>query len=194
MATQFQTRAENDEKLRVAELVRAAQQGDRDAFGQLFERFERHVLAIAIRRLGDFSEAQELCQEVFLQAMLKLDQLREPACFGGWLRSITNRMAINRMVRRGPDLPTEPEALAATCVDELTPLSRVLHVERDAQLHAGLNRLRDMDRQTLVAFYVNGQTLIEMSDEFEAPVGTIKRRLHVARKRLAKEVEELVAV
>ena len=70
----------------------------------------------------------------------------------------------------------------------------MLHVERDARLHAGLNRLRDMDRETLVAFYVNGRSLIEMSDEFEAPVGTIKRRLHVARKRLAKEVEELVAV
>ena len=50
------------------------------------------------------------------------------------------------------------------------------------------------DRETLVAFYVDGRSLLEMSDDFDAPVGTIKRRLHVARKRLAKEVEELVAV
>jgi RNA polymerase sigma-70 factor (ECF subfamily) len=42
-----------------------------------------------------------------------------------------------------------------------------------------------------VAFYVKGRSLNEMSNEFEAPIGTIKRRLHVARKRLAKEVEEL---
>jgi RNA polymerase sigma-70 factor (ECF subfamily) len=46
----------------------------------------------------------------------------------------------------------------------------------------------------LVAFYLHGQSLVEMSDEFEAPVGTIKRRLHVARKRLAKELECLQAV
>ena len=45
-----------------------------------------------------------------------------------------------------------------------------------------------MDRDTLVAFYVNGQSLVEMSDRFDSPVGTIKRRLHVARKRLAKEL------
>ena len=44
---------------------------------------------------------------------------------------------------------------------------------------------------TLVAFYVKGQSLLEMSDEFNAPLGTIKRRLHVARKRLAKEVEPM---
>ena len=178
----------------VTELVRAAQTGNREAFGELFERFERHVFAIAMRRLGDYAEAQELAQDVFIQAMQKVAQLREPECFGGWLRSITHRMAINRMVRRGPDLPTEPETLAATCVAEETPLEAMLEDERDAQLLAGLDRLRDLDRETLVAFYVKGQSLIEMSDEFDAPLGTIKRRLHVARKRLAKEVDSLVAV
>ena len=182
------------EKLRVVQLVLAAQAGDRGAFGELFERYERHVFAVALRRLGDYNEAQEMVQEVFIQAMLKIDQLRTPEAFGGWLRSITNRMAINRAVRRGPDFPTAPENLDATCVEAETPLDSVIDDERDERLQAGLDRLRDLDRETLVAFYVNGRSLIEMSDEFDAPVGTIKRRLHVARKRLAKEVEELVAV
>ncbi len=51
-----------------------------------------------------------------------------------------------------------------------------------------------MDRDTLIAFYVHGHSLIEMADDFDAPLGTIKRRLHVARKRLAKEVDELAMV
>src|SRR4051794_19867253 len=86
----------------VTELVLAAQSGDRTAFGELFERFERHVFAIALRRLGDYTEAQELTQDVFMQALTKLDQLRVPEAFGGWLRSITQRMAVNRLVRRSP--------------------------------------------------------------------------------------------
>ena len=180
-----------NERLETAQLVRSAQQGDRQAFGQLFERFERTVFAIALRRLGDFNEAQELTQDVFVQAMTKLVQLREPECFAGWLRSITHRMAINRMVRRGPDRPTDPTSLEANCIETVTPLSVVLQGERKSQLRAGLNRLRDLDRETLEAFYVKGQSLLEMSDEFEAPLGTIKRRLHVARKRLAKEVEPM---
>lgn len=183
-----------DERAIVAQLVRNAQAGDNDAFGELFERYERHVLAIALRRLGNFAEAEELRQDVFIQAMLKLGQLRVPEAFGGWLRQITHRMAINRAVRRGPDLPVEPETLEATCVETATPLTAALQVERDDQLREGLSRLGDMDRETLVAFYVKGQSLIEMSDEFDAPVGTIKRRLHVARKRLAKQVEHLTAV
>jgi RNA polymerase sigma-70 factor (ECF subfamily) len=171
--------------------VRAAQRGDREAFGELFSRFERTVLAIALRRLGDFNEAEELCQDVFVQAITKIDQLREPASFGGWLRSITHRMAINRMVRRPPALPTEPETLESRCVEDVTPLSVVLRGERDSQLRAGLDRLRELDRDTLVAFYVKGHSLLEMSDEFDAPLGTIKRRLHVARKRLAQAVEPM---
>ena len=178
----------------VAQLVRAAQTGDRAAFGQLFERFERHVFAIALRRMGDYNDAQELCQDVFIQALQKIDQLREPECFGGWLRAITQRMAINRLTRSQPDAPAEPESLEATCVEDRTPLSVMLAGEQQAQVRAGLQRLRQLDRDTLVAFYVDGQSLAEMSDAFDAPLGTIKRRLHVARQRLAKEVDPLVAV
>jgi RNA polymerase sigma-70 factor (ECF subfamily) len=154
----------------------------------LFSRFEQTVYAVALRRLGDHNEAEELCQDVFLQAMTKIGQLREPACFGGWLRSITHRLAINRIVRRAPAAATEPETLEARCVEDRTPLANVLQGERKSQVRAGLDRLRTLDRETLVAFYVKGQTLLEMSDAFDAPLGTIKRRLHVARKRLAREV------
>jgi len=188
------TQTLNIQTATVAQLVIAAQTGDREAFGELYQRFQGHVLAVAIGRLGDYAEAQELAQDVFVQALQKISQLREPECFGSWLRSITHRMAINRAVRRRPDYSAEPEALATTCVEDQTPLTAALADERKSQVRAGLARLRELDRATLVAFYVEGQSLIEMSNAFGAPLGTIKRRLHVARKRLAKEVEPLVAV
>ena len=182
------------EILSTAELVRAAQAGDRDAFGELFERFQPVVFAIAMRRLRDHADASELCQDVFMQAMVKLEQLRTPEAFIGWLRQITVRMAINRAVRRGNSVAVEPELLEATVMDEGSPLDAALAVERQDEVRAGLERLGEMDRDTLVAFYVEGQSLLEMADQFEAPLGTIKRRLHVARKRLAKQVEELAMV
>lgn len=183
------------EELRLTgDLVRAAQSGDREAFGELFERFQPTVMAIAMRRLRDFADAQELCQDVFVQAMLKIEQLRTPEAFGGWLRQITVRMAINRAVRRAPAVSVEPEVLAATVTGVGSPLEDVLEVERQDQVREGLDRLGEMDRDTLVAFYVHGHSLIEMADDFDAPLGTIKRRLHVARKRLAKEVDEMALV
>jgi RNA polymerase sigma-70 factor (ECF subfamily) len=179
------------EKTLLAACVLAAQRGSREAFGQLVERFQRSVYAIAVRRLRNHAEAQELVQEVFVQVLRKLDQLREPEAFAGWLRSITVRMAINRQVRRGNVHAAERETLEAACIERRTPLTEALRSERAGQVRAGLKRLRKLDRQTLEAFYVHGRSLIEMSDEFNSPVGTIKRRLHVARKRLALELEEM---
>ncbi len=91
------------------ELVLAAQAGDREAFGTLAVRYERLVYSVALRRLNNHAEAQELCQEVLVRALQKLPQLREPECFGAWLRSIANRMAINRRLRSGPVFTAEPE-------------------------------------------------------------------------------------
>jgi len=175
----------------VASLVLAAQDGDRDAFNELFNRYHRAVYLVIVRRLGHDAEAQELCQEVFIQAMQKIAQLQNPHCFGGWLRAIAKRMAINRAMRTRATAPLEPDRHEATYVEHETPLGSMLAQERYQQLHLGLNRLTDLDRDTLVAFYFHGRSLIEMSDDFASPIGTIKRRLHVARKRLAKELEAL---
>jgi RNA polymerase sigma-70 factor, ECF subfamily len=175
----------------LAETVRAAQRGDRQAFGCLIETHEQAVYATVFRRLGNHAEAQELCQDVFIQAMRKLDQLADPRCFGGWIRAIAARMAINYAMRRGPRMSGEREILENGCVERRTPLVAILAREREDQVRRGLRKLRAMDRETLEAFYFEGSSLVEMSRQFDTPVGTIKRRLHVARKRLAKELEAL---
>ena len=174
-----------------ADLVRAAQAGDRQAFGELFDRFEPTIYRVAMSRLRNDAEAQELSQDVFVQAMQKINQLRTPECFIGWLRQITVNMSKNRIARRKPSVAVEPEILEATVTVSDSPLDFALAVERQDQVRDALTRLGDMDRDTLVAFYVRDMSLLEMADEFGAPLGTIKRRLHVARKRLAKIVEEL---
>lgn len=177
-----------------AELVLAAQRGDNGAFDELVKRFQRMVHAVCYQRLRNYAEAQEASQEVFVKAFRKLRQLEEPAAFAGWLRSIAVRQAINHCVRRPAATSVEPHALEAAGNGGEAPYAELLASERARQLRDGLDRLQALDRKTLVAFYLHGQSLLEMSDEFAAPVGTIKRRLHVARKRLAKELDCLQAV
>ncbi|MGB7348123.1 MAG: sigma-70 family RNA polymerase sigma factor [Pirellulaceae bacterium] len=178
----------------VADLVRDAQAGDRDAFGLLFERYRPGIVALAMRRVRNADEAEELAQDVFIQAMQKIDQLRVPEAFGGWLRRIVHRMAINRMTRTRKAVACDPETLEATCLAEGTPDEEAQDREQAAAVRDSIDRLGAMDQETLKAFYLRGQTLIQMSVEFDAPVGTIKRRLHVARKRLAKEMDVTQAV
>ncbi len=174
--------------------VLCAQSGCRVAFGELVQRFESTVDAIAFRRLRNHAEAAELTQDVFVQAMRKLDQLREPERFPGWLQRITVRLAINRIVRRPPVSSQDPEKLVAIDAETGTPHEDLKTEERADQVWGGLKRLKMLDRQTLVAFYFEGQSLIEMSDRFRSPVGTIKRRLHTARIRLREELAHLQLV
>jgi len=137
------------------------------------------------------TEAQELTQDVFMHGMRKLPQLRDVQCFAGWLRQITVRMAINRLTRRGPLQKAEPEVLDNAEAAGANPLDTMVQAEQAAELHRALELLKPVDRATLVAFYLRGQSLKRMAREFETPVGTIKRRLHVARNRLKKVRERL---
>jgi RNA polymerase sigma-70 factor, ECF subfamily len=121
--------------------------------------------------------------------MTKLDQLRDPRCFAGWIRQITVRMAINRLARRGPVRGAEPSLLDNARAAGVSPLDEMVRAEQRTELWSGLNRLKALDRATLEAFYIRGRSLKQMSREFETPVGTIKRRLHVARKRLRRQLE-----
>ena len=169
---------------KTADLVVRAREGDREAFGLLVEQFQRTVYAVALNRLGNPSEALELTQEVFLHVMGRLDQLREPERFAGWLRQVTVRMAINRATRRVPPTSVEDEILDDAAAVRSEPIDELIARERARQLWEALNRLGPMDREALDAFYIRGLSLVEIADEFEVPVGTIKRRLHTARKRL----------
>src|SRR5262245_5862398 len=174
----------------VFNLVEKARAGDRVAYGELVTRFQPSVYALALARLRNPTEAQELTQEVFIHGMTKLEQLRDANCFAGWLRQITVRMAINRLTRRAPLQGADPEVLQNAASEGETPLDELVRAEACAELQRGLERLKPVDRDTLVAFYIRGRSLKQMSREFETPVGTIKRRLHVARNRLRVQMEK----
>jgi RNA polymerase sigma-70 factor (ECF subfamily) len=177
----------------LAVIVRRAQSGDREAFGKLAEQFQPTVYAIALRRLGNASDALELTQEVFLHVLERIDQLREPERFAGWLRQVAVRMAINRATRRL--FPPCVEAGVLESASELTeePLEQLITRERAERVSQALARLKALDREALDAFYIRGHSLIEIADLLGVPLGTVKRRLHTARKRLRAELESSVS-
>ena len=85
------------------------------------------------------------------------------------------------------------EILENAADSEAGPLETIIRAENRARLWKGLDRLKEIDRATLVAFYIQGRSLKQMAREFATPVGTIKRRLHVARSRLRRQLERAQA-
>lgn len=169
--------------------VLSAQGGDREAFDRLAQRYQGLVYSIVLRRVRNHAEALEVSQEVFIRAWRKLDQLREPERFPAWLKQVAVRMSINHVLRRKAETALDNGEFSS--VEEVrvaSPLTNLMKSETAHEVWDCLDKLREMDRQTLVAFYFEGRSLRQMSDLFDSPVGTIKRRLHTARNRLKTEL------
>ena len=183
---------ENKSWADLAIVVRRAQDGDREAFGELVEQFQPTVYAIALRRLGNPSDALEMTQEIFLHVLKRIRQLREPERFAGWLRQVAVRMAINRATRRLAPSTVETGVLEGAYESGDEPLDQLISRERAERLWEALGRLKTLDREALDAFYIRGHSLIEIAELLGVPLGTVKRRLHTARKRLKRALEESV--
>jgi RNA polymerase sigma-70 factor (ECF subfamily) len=161
-----------------------ARAGDRTAYGELVRRFRPAIYSVLLAWLHDPAEADDVAQEVFLHSMRKIGQLRDSRCFSSWLRQIAVRLALNRLNRRRPlsSLTHARQSLLPGSIED--PLDEIVRAEEQDKVHEGLSHLKPLDRAMLEAFYLRSRSLREMSEEFDAPLGTIKRRLHTARQRL----------
>jgi len=175
---------EQEDRISREMLIDRARIGDRAAYGELVRRYRPAIYALLFAWLRDPAEADDVAQEVFLHSMRKIDQLRDARCFASWLRQIAVRLALNRLNRRRPinQLNAIRQSLLPGSDDG--PLAEIVRAEEQKKVHEGLRHLKPLDREMLEAFYLRSRSLREMSQEFDVPLGTIKRRLHTARQRL----------
>jgi RNA polymerase sigma-70 factor (ECF subfamily) len=129
-----------------AALVRAAQNGDRAAFGALYQQCERLVHGILLCHVS-YHDAEDLMQDVFVKALERIATLREPAAFRGWLIAIARRLATDH--QRGQRPAAEPSEFLAGGTQPDGEAFAVL---------AAIQRLPESYRETLVLRLVEGMT------------------------------------
>jgi RNA polymerase sigma-70 factor, ECF subfamily len=162
-----------------ARLARAAREGDRAAFGELYARYARMVHGILLARVPR-REVDDLVQDVFLLALRRLDGLRNPEAFGPWLAMITRNRAADHF-RRGPQ-----EA------SELPDLPGAPHPEGEAlAVLAAIRRLPEAYHEPLILRLVEGMTGPEIAARTGLTAGSVRVNLHrgmqMLRERLGKE-------
>lgn len=128
-------------------LVREVLRGDRDSFGKLYDLYAPMVHGILLARVPAF-EVDDLVQEVFLQALKKLNTLRDANAFGGWLAMITRNRAMDfhRRRRAGAELTEEISNQARTRKAEAMEVLEIIR------------QLPEAYRETLVLRLVEGMT------------------------------------
>jgi RNA polymerase sigma-70 factor, ECF subfamily len=164
----------------IAALVLAARDGDRQAFGQLYERHARMVHGVLLARVSP-DEADDLVQDVFLAALRNLSSLREAAAFPGWLLTIARNRA-NDFHRRPHALEELPEeALAAHSSGHQAQEAR-------AALEA-IQALPDAYKETLILRLVEGMTGPEIAARTGLTEGSVRVNLHRGMKMLRAKIE-----
>ena len=150
------------------QLVRAAAGGDSTAFTRLYERYGRMVHGLLLARVGR-DEAEDLVQDVFLTAWRRLDALRDPAAFGGWIAMIARNRAID-FHRRTADLVELPDNLES-------PGTLAEQTDANAAL-AAIRALPDTYRETLILRLVEGLTGSEIAARTGLTPGSVRVNLH----------------
>ena len=164
----------------IADSVRAAQAGDRAAFGRLVERYQEAVFAQCRRLAPNRADAEDLAHDTFIQAFTQIRQLREPDCFGGWLKTIAlnlYRSHFRQQYQKTVPLETDPAAAVAAVANE-----------RWEQVEEHLWRLSPAQRLVLALHYWEGLSYEEIARFTSVPPGTVMSRLHRARRHLKDAV------
>lgn len=173
-------------------LVEAACAGDQQARASVLARFTPLVRATA-SRLIDVDRVDDVVQESLAAALRSLPDLRTPAAFPSWLRLIVRKQA-SRL--RGYDIDVALNDVALTDLDrvdgyETDPADQVEHRDLAAVVRVALGAVSDQDRRLLELRYLAGWTNDELAELLGVTNGTIRKRLHDARRRLRPHIEHL---
>ena len=178
-------------------LVRSAARGDVDAFEALAATRLDRCYRLAWSIVHNDADAADVTQEAFVAAWRTLPRLREPGAFDGWLNRIVANAAltvIRRRTRRR-EVQSIPVAAAGDDVDtwdaDQAPNQAIESdaiVEREAMRRA-FGRLRPKERAVLVLHHVDGRPVDEVARALGIPAGTVKSRLHAARRSLQAAME-----
>jgi len=166
----------------IAGLVREAQAGSRESFGELVERHQDMVYAVCYRMVGNHADAEDLAHDAFVEAFLKLDRLAAPERFSGWLRTLTRNVCLMWLRRH-----VQMEEL------EREPVAPVAEEVADVNLHAmaAMADLPAAQRLILVLHYWEKMTYEEIAGFLGVPVGTVMSRLSRARAALRNRMDDV---
>lgn len=186
------------------ELVSLAQHGDKQAYHQLVERYQRRAFALALEVTNSQQDAEDVVQEAFVKAYLSLRTFKGNSAFYTWLYRIVYNMAIDvkrRAQRRGGEsLEYDEVRVNSRTASELStmmserfssPHAALQRKEHALRIQETISQLSEEHRAVVVLRELDGCSYAEIADILGINKGTVMSRLFYARKRLQEELVDL---
>jgi len=166
-----------------AELVQRCHAGDSEAWNELVERYSRYVYAICIRgfRLSE-EDAEDVFQDVFTRAFMRLETLRDGAALRPWIAQLTRRRCLDMISDKGREQPANEVVADEGSVD-------LEEVEEAFAVREAVAGLSEACQDILDRFFAQDQSYRTISDELDVPSGTIASRIARCLRKLPDELE-----
>jgi RNA polymerase sigma-70 factor (ECF subfamily) len=177
-----------------SEIIEEAQAGDLRAFETLYRKHEHLVYRTALAILGNSQSAEEVLQDCFLRAYKHLHRLNGEPSVSPWLHRVAVNLCYSRLRRNYLSRMTVPlESLSNRLFPSLgpSPEESTQDSEISAAIQRGIASLDLKHRSVVVLYYLQEFSLEEVAYILDCPVGTVKSRLHYARKELGQRLKSL---
>ncbi len=169
--------------------VAQARAGDTAAWDTLFRRYQLPLYVYVFELVHDEQASLDIVQESFINTARHIGSLREDAKFGSWLFGIAHQKCIQRWRKQARDEALCEELAAAPPDFEDDPAEFLIRAEQEAEFMKLLNQLPLAQRSVLLLHFVEEFSLEEIAGITGAQLGTVKSRLHYAKKALRNILE-----
>ena len=169
-----------------ADLIRAAKQGDEQAFSEIFETYKIPIYYFILRRIRNETDTEDLLMETFERAFAGIKHFIPLVKLRTWLTEIAKNRITDyfRDKKRTPEM-TEPDA---TVKENLTPDRICICNQEFRIIQEGIRTLRNPFHRAVMELYAEGWKMREIASELGIPLGTVQGNIHRSKRKLKKLV------
>ena len=180
--------------LEVAEIehlpVRQARSGDPQAWDALFRRYQLPLYSYVYELVRDEQVSLDIVQESFINAVRHIGSLRDNDRFGSWLFGIARQKVIQRWRKPDRTQALEDDFPEADVDDSDNPREWLIHKEQEEQFMTLMHQLPEAQRDVLLLHFLEDFSLEEIAGITDVAIGTVKSRIHHAKRAMRKLLEE----
>ena len=179
-----------------AQLIDEALAGKRAAFGQLVRKYQGRLFNTLLHVTGSREEAEDACQEAFVQAFVKLETFAGRSAFYTWLYRIAFNLLVSK--RRRKRIEVSMDQHRERTGDEPRdmgegPGEQLLRAEQVEQVRLAIGRLDEQYRAIIVLREMEGCCYETIAEILNLPLGTVRSRLHRARLQLREQLQDVLS-
>jgi RNA polymerase sigma-70 factor (ECF subfamily) len=167
-------------------LVLRCQAGDEAAFAELVDHYQPRLRYYLHKMLAGVGDTDDVLQEIWLDVFRSVARLNAAGAFRAWLYRIAHDRAVKVFRKRRPQL----EPLQDVVIDDATQDADVFQAEDAERVHGALDTLSAMQREVLVLRYIEDMSYDEIAAIVNCQVGTVRSRLHYAKRALREQLEK----